>query len=326
MHYFGKVGISFLFEFCFKMLNFIFLFIGLSFLLLGSHWLVKSLKGISLYFKLKPLFLSIVVLGFVSSSPEFFVTLNAGFKELSSAALGNILGSNVINILLVLALAGLFYGFTFGKHIVYFDMSFLLLGTLLLGLFSIDKNIGFLDGLSLLTVFVIYMFFLFRQRKEEKSEGAGLSSSFSLAKSLTLVGLGFVFLFIGSSLAVDSSLELVKIFSLSEKFAGVFILSLSTSLPELATSLQAVFKREGEIALGSVVGSNIFNTLFVLGSASLLKPLKLPTDLYSDYFFMSSVTVVLFLSLLFFKTIPKIVFAGFIISYFIYISLVSGLL
>ena len=308
------------------MLNFILLFVGLACLILGSHWLVKSLKGVSLYFKLKPLFLSIVVLGFVSSSPEWFVTLNAGFKGLSSVALGNILGSNVINILLVLALAGLFYGFTFKKNIVYFDMSFLLLGTVLLGFFSIDKDIGALDGLSLLSVFVIYMFFLFKQRKEEQAETADLPSSFSLGKTLAFVILGFVFLFIGSSLAVDSSLALVKAFSLSEKFAGVFILSLSTSLPELAATLQAVFKKEGEMALGNVIGSNIFNTMFVLGSASLLKPLQFLPDLYSDYFFMCFVTVILFLSLLFFKTVPKLIFAGFILSYFIYISFVSGLL
>lgn len=307
------------------MLNFFLLLIGLICLLLGSHWLVKSLKGISLYFKLKPLFLSIVVLGFVSSSPEYFVTLNAGFKGLSSAAVGNILGSNVINILLVLALAGLFYGFTFKKHIVYFDMSFLLFGILLLGLFSIDTNIGVLDGLSLLSVFVIYMFFLFKQRKEETGVTADLPSSFSLMKSLIFVILGFFFLFIGSSLAVDSSLELVKAFSLSEKFAGIFILSVSTSLPELATSLQAVFKKEGEMALGNVVGSNIFNTMFVLGSASLLKPLRFLPELYSDYFFMFFVTGVLFFSLLLFKIIPKLIFAVFIVSYFVYISFVSGL-
>ena len=308
------------------MLSFIFLFTGLIFLLLGSHWLVKSLKGISLYFKLKPLFLSIVVLGFVSSSPECFVTLNAGFKELSSAALGNIVGSNVINILLVLALAGLFYGFTWSKRIVYFDMSFLIVGILFLGLCSLNRNIGLLDGSILLALFALYLFFLFKQRKEEKMEEISLDSSFSLFKSSAILIVGFVFLFTGSSLAVDSSLELVKTFSLSEKFAGVFILSLSTSLPELATSLQAVFKKEGEMALGNIVGSNIFNTLFVLGVASLLKPLQFPSDLYGDYFFMLFVTVVLFLILLFFKKIPKIIFSGFILFYFIYISVVSGLL
>ena len=308
------------------MLNFIFLFIGLVFLLLGSHWLVKSLKGISLYFQLKPLFLSIVVLGFVSSSPECFVTLNAGFKELSSAALGNIVGSNIINILLVLALAGLFYGFTWGKHIVYFDMSFLIVGILFLGLCSFNRNIGRLDGFILLALFAVYITFLFKKRKEEKTEQLSLSSSFSLFKSVAISIFGFVLLFAGSSLAVDSSLELVRAFSLSEKFAGVFILSLSTSLPELATSLQAVFKKEGEMALGSVVGSNIFNTLFVLGAASLLKPLQFPTALYGDYFFMFFVTVALFLILLFFKKIPKIIFSCFIVSYFIYISIVSGLL
>ena len=307
------------------MLNFIFLFISLLFLLVGSHWLVKSLKGLSIYFKLKPLFLSIVVLGFVSSAPEYFVTLNAGLKNLSSVALGNILGSNIINILMVLGLSGLFYDFNYKKSILYFDIPILIFGILLVGLFSIDKDISFLDGLSLFSVFIIYMIFLFKQRKAEQHKIEKVSSSFCLKKSLVLIALGFVFLFVGSSLAVDSSLELVRAFSLSEKFAGVFILSFSTSLPELATSLQAVFKKEGEIALGSVIGSNIFNTLFVLGSASLLKPLKFSVELYSDYFFMLAVTVILFLSLLFFKTIPKIVSVIFVVSYFIYIAFVSGL-
>ncbi|MCY4320837.1 MAG: hypothetical protein OXC37_00305, partial [Bdellovibrionaceae bacterium] len=122
------------------MLNFIFLFISLLFLLVGSHWLVKSLKGLSIYFKLKPLFLSIVVLGFVSSAPEYFVTLNAGLKNLSSVALGNILGSNIINILMVLGLSGLFYDFNYKKSILYFDIPILIFGILLVGLFSIDKD------------------------------------------------------------------------------------------------------------------------------------------------------------------------------------------
>ena len=129
------------------------LVLGFGFLALGSHLLVNSLKSLSFYFKLKPLFLSIVVLGFVSSSPEWFVTLTASFKDFSDAALGNIFGSNVINILLVLALTGLFYDFSWDRQIVRFDMPVLIVGSLVLGLFSINQQINFLEGLLLLGIF-----------------------------------------------------------------------------------------------------------------------------------------------------------------------------
>lgn len=304
----------------------LFLFSGLGFLILGSHLLVSSLKSLSLFFKLKPLFLSIIVLGFVSSSPEWFVTLTASVKGSSDAALGNIFGSNVINILLILALAGLFYKFSIDRQIIYFDMPVLISSLCIFGLFSIDKKIGLWEGVILLGIFSAYLWFLFRKRKDSPMEQFSSPANYSFLKSLIYLILGFITLFAGSSLAVNSSLSLVKTFSLSERFAGVFILSLSTSLPELATTLQAVFKKEGEMALGNIVGSNLFNTLFVLGSASLFHPLYFSKGLYFDYYFMFLVTLILWSVLSLFKKIPKIIFWGFIVSYFFYIAFVSGAL
>ena len=296
--------------------------LGLILLLLGSRWLVSSLKNISIYFKLKPLFLSIVVIGFVSSSPECFVTLNAVFKDLPTAAIGNIIGSNIINILLVLSLSSLFFGLSKNKHIIRFDMPFLVSSAILLGLAVLNKSLEWWDGLILLSVFSAYLFLLFKNRKSEEEEPISLDSNFSPSKALLLLITGFLLLFAGSSLAVDSSIELVKALSLSEKFAGVFILSLSTSLPELAACLQAGIKKEKEMVLGSVIGSNLFNTLFVLGSACLIKSMSF-AGLYGDYFFMSLVYSLLFLSLLAFKKAPKWIFILFILSYTIYIFLIS---
>ncbi|MBC6415144.1 MAG: sodium:calcium antiporter [Bdellovibrionales bacterium] len=294
------------------------LILALLFLFLGSHWLVKSLKGISVYFKLKPLFLSLVILGFVSSAPELFVTLGASVKDLPSVALGNILGSNVINILLVFGLSGLlFNSFSWEAQIVRLDMPFLILGVVLLGLLSFVTNLSFLGASFFLILFFIYVILLFKNKKEEKQYS--LDAKFRLINSLIFLILGFIGLFLGSSLAVDSSMELVQIFSLDEKFAGVFILSLSTSLPELASALQASFKKEGEIALGSIIGSNIFNTLFVLSIAAFIQPLSF-LGLYYDYFFMLGVSVLLFLCLLFFRKIPKFIFLSFICLYFVYIG------
>ena len=139
--------------------------------------------------------------------------------------------------------------------------------------------------------------------------------------SVAFLIIGFIVLFLGSSLAVDSSLNLVETFSLSEKFAGIFILSLSTSLPELASVLQASLKKESDIALGGIIGSNIFNTLFVLGTAGLFSSLSFLT-LYTDYFFMIAVHLALFLCLMLFTKIPKSIFVGFIGFYLFYIGFI----
>jgi len=302
-----------------------FLFLGLGCLVLGSHWLVKSLKNFSLYFGLKPLFLSIVVLGFVSSSPEWFVTMTASFKSLPDAALGNVIGSNVINVLLVLSLTGLFYKFSSDRQLIYFDMPILFLGSLILGLFSINKTIDGTESLFLLVLFSLYLLLLFKNRKIDSLEKKVYTPlKFSVFKSFRDLVLGFILLFLGSSLAVDSSLNIVENLSLSERFAGVFILSLSTSLPELAASLQAAFKKEGEMALGNIIGSNIFNTLFVLGSAGLFRPIQFSTEIFYDYFFMIFVILIFWLVLLLFKKIPKIIFSFFVLLYFLYIVFVTA--
>ena len=126
------------------------------------------------------------------------------------------------------------------------------------------------EAFFLLLGFVIYLRFLFKKRKTEGSHSLKAQKS-PFYHALWILGLGFALLFAGSSLAVDSSLNIVKALGLSERFAGIFILSLSTSLPELAVSLQAGLKKEGEMALGNIVGSNLFNTLFALGSAGLIR-------------------------------------------------------
>lgn len=304
----------------------LFLILGILALILGSHFLINSLKTLSLYFKLKPLFLSIVVLGFVSSSPEWFVTITASIKDAPDAALGNVIGSNIINILLVLALSGLFYKCPTDRQIIRFDIPVLIISFVVLGLFFLKESIAFTGSLLLLGIFLLYLMILFHKRKNEKPHINPDSTDFSLFRTIGLLVLGFVILFTGSSLAVESSLKLVKTLGLSEHFAGVFILSLSTSLPELAASLQAAFKKEGEIALGNIIGSNIFNTLFVLGSAGLIKPLPLSKGFYYDAVYMFFITLILWFCLLFFKSLPKAVCVIFIFLYFIYIAFTSGAL
>ena len=304
---------------------FLLFFLGLALLIFGSHLLIRSTMALSFYLKVKPLFLSIVLLGFATSLGEWFVTVAASLKGVSDVALGNILGSNIINVLLILGLTGLFYAHPADRQIKTFDLPLLLLSFLILGaLSSFDFLLGSLDSLFLLGFFLFYLFLLFKKRKESGEKEKELSPpSLSLFVSLRDLVFGFAGLFIGSSLAVDSALELGKMFGLSERFIGLFVLSFGTSLPELATSLQAVFKRQREIALGNIIGSNMFNTLFVLGSAGLVRPLIVARDFYFDYFFMFGVTALLWGSLFLFKGIPRMVSFLFLLTYGFYITFVS---
>ena len=294
---------------------------GIGLLVFGSHLIVRSLIALSLWLKVKPLFLSIVVLGFVTSAPEWFVTLSAAWKGVPEAALGNIVGSNIINILLVLGIAGMFRAHGANRQAVRFDLPCLLAAGLVFGALAWDRVFGFWDGLALLGLFALYLFFVFRQRESgpaAAAEGEGLSSSPGRWSAIRDLAFGFAALFIGSSFAVDAAVGLGKTFGLSEKFIGIFILSVGTSLPELASSLQALFKKQGEMALGNIVGSNIFNTLFVTGSSSLIVPLRFSPGLFFDFGFMLGAVVLLWAALFFLKGLPRPASALFAALYFLY--------
>ena len=293
--------------------------LGLGLLIFGSHLIVRALIALSLLLKVKPLFLSIAVLGFVTSAPELFVTFSAASKGVPDAALGNIVGSNIINILLILGLTGLFRAHKADRQIIRFDLPCLLGACLVFGAFAADRLFSFWDGLLLLGLFALYLFFLFRWRRGAPGrEEEGFSSSLGRFGAFRDLIFGFAALFAGASLAVDSSVELGRMFGLSEKFIGIFILSVGTSLPELASSLQALFKKQGEIALGNVVGSNMFNTLFVVGSSSLIIPLRFSPGLFIDFGFMLGAVLALWAILLFLKKLPRPVSLLFVVLYGLY--------
>ena len=397
-------------------------FLGIAVLIFGGHLLVHFTSQLSKRWGVKPLFLSIVLLGMGTSAPEWFVTVTASFRGSSDMALGNVVGSNITNILLILGVSGLFYRHRSLPQVTHFDLPALLIVTALLWAFSLNGQISSLESFFLLILFVFYLTLLLRigtadrggdarngwfyldlllrkkkadhskdmrngwfdqtvflrkrkedrvgdvrngwfyltsflrKEKREKSprsdfqEGIiskdghsggnkkSLSSFFSslpppsdsgsgnkkFISSLFLpfggLILGFCGLFGGSVLTVESGSALGEFFGFSEKFIGVFMLSVGTSLPELAVSVQAVLKKQGDMALGNVVGSNMFNSLFVLGSAGAVQSINLsPGFLRIDYPLMFAVSFLLFISLLIWKSPPRIFFAGFLPFYALYI-------
>ena len=283
----------------------------------------------------KPLFLSIVILGMGTSAPEWFVTSMASFQKSSGMALGNVIGSNIANILLILGLSGLFHRHLSDRQVTWFDVPAFLMATLILWICSINGMFSRLESVFFLILFVVYLALLFKKRKPDNiSASQNLQSSSTPPQKgkktylLYLGGLflGFCGLFAGSILTIESAAELGKAFGFSEKFIGLFVLSVGTSLPELTVSLQAIFKKQEEMALGNVIGSNMFNSLFVLGSAGLISPVIVsPGFLRVDYPFLFAVSLLLFVSLIMFKSLPKTLSGIFLILYFSYIFISTRL-
>lgn len=249
-------------------------------------------------------------------------------------ALGNVIGSNIANILLILGLSGLFHRHLSDRQVTWFDLPSFLLVTLILWICSINGILNRTESGFFLTLFVIYLVLLFKKRKTESTSSVpNLKSPPPPQKRkniylLYLGGLllGFCGLFGGSILTIESATEVGKIFGFSEKFIGLFVLSVGTSLPELAVSLQAIFKKQEEMALGNVIGSNMFNSLFVLGSAGLIRPIIVSSGfLRVDYPFLFAISLLLFGSLIMFKALPKTLSGIFLILYFSYIFISTRL-
>lgn len=300
----------------------VFLFIlGLSLLFFGGDFLILSVKKLSKRFNVKPIFLSIFLLGVGTSAPEWFVTVTSSVQNFSDLALGNVVGSNISNIGLILGFFGLFNIAPVSKSLIKFDFPVLFLSFGLTILFSIGGFISRLESFFLLLVFVIYIFYSIKNRKTEGEVPIENGKDGSLVSLILLVVVGFAFLFAGSQITIKSVIAIGDALRLSERFIGIFILSLGTSLPELAVSLQALFRKQEELALGNIVGSNIFNTFFVLGSAGLISTLEVSSSfLKLDYWVMLGLALVIWGALLIFKRVPKIVSIFVLLSYSIYIG------
>ena len=302
----------------------IFLFVvGIGFLFAGGDFLIRSIKSLSYYFNVKPIVLSIVLLGMGTSAPEWFVTVMSSLKNLPELALGNVVGSNISNVGLILSFFGLFHASSISKSLVKFDFPVLFGSFGLVILFSLGGSIISIESVILLLVFVSYLFFTIARRGQsaEDTPVAVQKKVKPLTVSITLVLFGFLCLFLGSHFTIKSVINLGNAWGLSERFIGIFVLSVGTSLPELAVSLQALFRKKGDLALGNIIGSNIFNTLFVLGSAGIVSTIQVPSSfLQLDYWVMLGLALLIWIALLIFKTIPRLLSLFILVVYIVYIG------
>lgn len=264
-------------------MNYILLIVGFVLLIKGADLLVDGASSIARRLKVSDFLIGLTVVAFGTSTPELFVNVIAGIKGTAAIAIGNILGSNIFNILLILGTSSLIYPLIVTKGTVWKEIPLTLLAVVLVGIMA-NKSLIFakgmtglsrIDGLILLVFFAAFIYYLLKVTKpsEKKRSEMEVPGEYGhLRSSLGLAG-GFAGLFIGAKLVVDSAVALAAKFGVSESFVGLTIVAAGTSLPELATSVVAATKKNCDIAVGNIVGSNIFNVFFILGLSAAIKPL-----------------------------------------------------
>lgn len=312
------------------MISYILLPVGFIVLIKSADFLVDGASSIARRLDISDLVIGLTVVAFGTSSPELFVNIIASIKGNTAIAIGNILGSNIANILLILGISSLIYPLTVTKGTVWKEIPFSLLAILVLGVLSNDRIIDGTplsaltraDGLVLLSFFIIFIYYSFSIAQHIEGMGDHVPTHIhSLGRSLLLVFVGLVGLSLGGKWIVDSAIHLAQRLGISESLIGLTIVAVGTSLPELATSAVAAYKKNVEIAVGNVVGSNIFNIFFVLGISSLVKPLPFRGGSNID------IGVVIFSSLLLFvfmftgekRSVDRWEGALFLVMYGVYI-------
>lgn len=267
--------------------QFLYLFLGLGILVFGAQWLVNGASSLALKAGLTPLVVGLTVVAFGTSAPELAVSTKAALGGQVEMAVGNVVGSNIFNILMILGLSAAIAPLVVSRQLIRIDVPVMVAATLLFFVFSLNGQIDVWESGVLFICVVIYTVFLIRLARRETNQSASLAGDDpnldtpkpqSLIKSLLLLGAGVALLVGGSQLMVDSAVTLAQIWGVSEVMIALTIVAAGTSLPELATSVLASIRGEREIAVGNIVGSNVFNLLSVAGISGLVSGVGLPVN------------------------------------------------
>lgn len=263
------------------MLTYILFIIGFVVLIKGADLLVKGASSIAKEMHISPLVIGLTIVSFGTSAPELIVNLFASASGKTDLAIGNILGSNIANVFLILGVSALIYPLTTKKNTVWKEIPFSLLAAILLTVLVSDKlidgsdfsRLSRIDGIVLISFFIIFLYYTFGIAKVKGESNESDIPVYSLGLSILFVILGLTGLTFGGKWIVDGAVEIAAYFEMSESMIGLTVVAIGTSLPELATSAMAAYRKQSDIAIGNVVGSNIFNIFLILGISSTVNPL-----------------------------------------------------
>jgi cation:H+ antiporter len=273
---------------------------GLIMLFIGAEGLIRGSSNLALKIGITPLVVGLTVVAFGTSTPELVVSLKAALLGNSSISLGNVVGSNIANIALILGVAALIRPLDVHANVIKREIPIMIGISLVLLLILIDGEIGLMDGLIFVIGLIIYLIInVIMARKEKNPEvdaefKEGLKSKLGIPVSIVLMIAGLGLLILGANLFVQSAVAVAKIFNVSDAIIGLTIVAIGTSLPELITSIVASYKKEADIAIGNVVGSNIFNILGILGITAIIIPISSVGISYIDLGVMLIFAIILF--------------------------------
>ena len=321
-------------------MDYLFLILGLGLLLLAANYLVDSSVAIAQRAKISNFIIGLTIVGIGTSAPELFVSVSSALANSGDIAMGNVIGSNIANVFLILGVTAMIFPFDIERLQRHRDIPFLIVATIFVTLIAndsivpgISKNsLNRIDGIVLLVCFIAYMGWVIVQKgKNPKKalEDADEEASSSLTGKNPwllwgIAAVSLVALIYGGNLFLDSAKNLARAWGMSEAVIAITIVAVGTSLPELVTAVIAACKKNPQLALGNVIGSNLFNLMFILGTASTVKPLTLVGINIYDYAVMLLAAIMLFVVVLTFKKdkfdrVEGVIFFAAYVAYVVYL-------
>ncbi len=269
--------------------------VGFVLLVKGADWFVEGASSVAEKFGIPQLVIGLTIVAMGTSLPEAAVSVSAALKGSAEITIGNIVGSNIMNVLLILGITSVITPIAVQKSTVKYEIPFVIvMSALLMGIGYTDHVVGRTDGVILWGFMICYLCYLLHMSKkgqgipgESEENGQEEEKKTPVWKMIVLILLGGVMIVVGSDVAVDAATALARIFGMSERLIGLTIVAFGTSLPELVTSATAAIKGKADIAVGNIVGSNIFNILFVVGTSALITPVA-----YAANFFVDSIVCI----------------------------------
>ena len=314
------------------LINLVLLVVGFVLLIKGADYFVEGASKIADKLGIPQLVIGLTIVAFGTSAPEAAISISSAIKGNTGIAIGNIIGSNIMNILLILGITSCITVLKVAKSTVYYEIPFVIfITTVLVVIGGTQGKLGFISGIILWALFILFFVYLIKMAKSGKSDGiveegeAYDGKKDSMIKLIFITLAGMAAIVIGSDLTVDGATEIAKILGISDRIIGLTIVAFGTSLPELITSVTAGIKGKADIAIGNIVGSNIFNILFVLGTTSLIKSVPYSTNFVIDGIVAIAAAVLLFLGVVRKKQLGRM--AGIIMliayaGYFAYLCVV----
>lgn len=307
-------------------LQFLLLAVGFVMLIKGADWFVDGASKIADRFGIPQLVIGLTIVAMGTSAPEAAVSITSALKGNAGITIGNVVGSNIMNVLVILGLTAVIRAIAVKKSTIRYEIPFTIGITVVLAVLGLtDNTVSRLDGVILWVLMIVYLLYLLRMAKKGQDvleDVPELTKKDTLPRMILSILIGGALIVWGADVTVDAATELALIFGMSDRLIGLTIVAFGTSLPELVTSVTAAVKGKADIAVGNIVGSNIFNILFVVGTTALITPV-----VYSANFLVDSIVAVVTMVLLLICVLPKkklgrlggvVMLAGYA-AYFIYL-------